>query len=326
MSLWNEDIDAERTPLRVLIKRGEFVDAARDNRAVPYKIYYPDIHHDKNDPTFDTNEKFPVIFWSHGLGGTRDGAAFIARYLAAHGYILVHIQHDGTDDSLWRNEKGHPWDAIRKKTPVPWEVTKNRYLDVGFALEELQSLIVNDDVLASISDLSKLGMSGHSFGAMTTQAIAGQAVGQDESPEDYHHPAFKAGILYSPTPNFRLKLPLNEVYGPIRIPLLHMTGTNDESPVEGFGYEKRTEIYDHATGPYQHLFVIDGADHMVFNGSRGKLEDYADIDTDKNIIKITALAWWDAFLKDDRTAYEWLHNKGPENWLGEKLTQHIYKK
>lgn len=325
MSLWADHIDAEHAPLRVLIKRGEFVDHSRSGRVVPYKIYYPDIHHDSSDQSYAEGKPFPLIIWSHGLGGTRDGAAFVARYLAANGYVLAHIQHDGTDDSLWRNEEGHPWDAIRRKTPVPYEVTRNRYLDVGFAVDELKKLVTSDDDLAAITHFDSLGMSGHSFGALTTQAIAGQAMGKGTEAEYFHDERFKAGILYSPVPNFRSDLPIEDIYGPIRMPLLHMTGTRDESPVEGFGFEKRQDVYTHAKGPYQHLFAIEGADHMVFNGSRGKLDDYEGIDFDKDIIKITALAWWEAFLKDDKAAYEWLHNGGPEKWLGDKLALHLHK-
>jgi len=245
--------------------------------------------------------------------------------VASYGYVLAHIQHDGTDDSLWRNEPGHPWDAIRRKTPVPYEVTRNRYQDVSFALDNIIKLIQNDDILAPITDTKTLGISGHSFGALTTQVIAGQVVGQGTTPEYFKDDRFKAGILYSPVPNFRSDLAVEDIYGPISIPLLHMTGTNDESPVEGFGHEKRQEVYKHAKGPEQHMFVIEGADHMVFNGSRGKLEDYANIDEDKDIIKLISLAWWDTFLKQDEAAHSWLKNSGAETtWSAQKI-EHYYK-
>lgn len=325
MSLWDNQIQADKEPLRVLLKRGEFIDENRSGRKVPYKLYYPDIHHDKNDASYEAQPPFPLIFWSHGLGGTRDGAAFIARFVAAHGYILAHIQHDGSDDSLWRDEEGHPWDVIRSKTPVPYGTTRNRYLDVPFAVDELLKLIESDEELSAITDTENMGMSGHSFGALTTQVMAGQTVGDGDVPEHFKEPRFKAGILYSPTPNFRTQLPLPQIYGPIDMPLLHMTGTNDDSPVEGFGYEKRREVYEHAKGAHQHFFVIDGADHMVFNGSRGKLDHYGDIETDKDIIKLISLAWWDAFLKQDTDAMQWLKNKGPESFWSDGKIEHIHK-
>lgn len=322
MTFWRPDIHSESSPMRVLIKRGAFIDESRGGRAVPYKIYYPDAVQDA--PAGGFAPPYPLIVWSHGLGGTRDGAAFVARYVAAHGYILAHIQHDGTDDSLWRNEKDiHPWDAIRAKMPVAWEVVRDRYLDVSFALDSLIETLRNDPDIGPILDLDTIGMSGHSFGALTTQAMAGQAVGR-AVPEFFTEPRFKAGILYSPVPNFRVELPPQEIYGPISIPLLHMTGTNDVSPVEGFGYDKRVEVWEHANGPDQHLIIIDGADHMVFNGSRGQLPDYPDLEADKNVISMTSLAWWDAFLKDDAAAMAWLKGEGVQNWLGRKA-EYMYK-
>lgn len=325
MSIWNNQIKADSEPLRVLIKRGDFIDKNRGDRTVPYKLYYPDIHHNKNDNTLGIKPPFPLIIWSHGLGGTRDGAAFIARFIASHGYVLAHIQHDGSDDSLWRNEEGHPWDVIRRKTPIPYGVTRNRYLDVSFALDEIIKLIKSDETLHHITNTQNIGMSGHSFGALTTQVMAGQVVGDGDVPERFKEPRFKAGILYSPTPNFRTQLPLPQIYGPIDMPLLHMTGTNDDSPVEKFGYEKRREVFDHAEGKNQHFFAIDGADHMVFNGSRGKLDNYDDIETDKDIIKLISLAWWDAFLKGDKAAYDWLHTGGPETLWRDNKVQHRHK-
>ena len=80
------------------------------HRKIAYKVYAPA---DALD-----GEKFPVIIWSHGLGGSRDGAGFISRFVAAHGFVIIHIQHPGTDSTLWEGKPGHPWDVIRA-TPIP---------------------------------------------------------------------------------------------------------------------------------------------------------------------------------------------------------------
>ena len=70
---WTPRISVRDNSYRVLLKRGEFVDSDRDDRVVPYKIYYP-VEHDL--------KKMPVIVWSHGFGGSRDGASFISRFIA----------------------------------------------------------------------------------------------------------------------------------------------------------------------------------------------------------------------------------------------------
>jgi len=95
---WRENIDINHEPFKVLLKRGEFVDETRakesGGRTIPFKLYYP----------ADRAEKFPVILWSHGYGGNRDGAGFISRYVASHGYIIMHITHPGSDSSLWEGK------------------------------------------------------------------------------------------------------------------------------------------------------------------------------------------------------------------------------
>lgn len=295
---WHPDIDPHNEPRRVLIKRGVWRDALR-NRDVRYKIYYPETA---------GNGPLPVILWSHGLGGTADGAGFLARFLASYGFIHVNIQHDGTDDSLWRGKPGHPWDNIRK-TAISWETVRNRYLDVPFAMDQLRVMNRSDEILENRLDLNRTGMSGHSFGAVTTQIMAGQLTGND-APEDLSDSRFMAAIAYSPVPNTRLELPPEKVYGGIKIPLLHMTGTADDSPIDGDIQPLRDEIYRYAgqNGALQMSVIIGGADHMVFNGSRGQLPDYEGIETHKDNIKILALAWWSHFLNGEKAPMAWLQN------------------
>src|SRR5690606_38334092 len=89
----------------------------------------------------------------------------------------------------------------------------------------------------------------------------------------------------------------------------------DESPVEGFGFEERLRVFDHAGGGAQYLLVLEGGDHMVFTGSRGQLAENPLRQPQEDIIKILSLAFWDAWLKDDERARAWLG--GPASaWLG----------
>src|SRR5882672_6583070 len=75
----------------VEIARYTWHDAKRD-RDVPAKIYFPK----------SGNGPFPVIIFSHGLGGSREGYEYLGQYWASHGYVSVHLQHAGSDDAIWR--------------------------------------------------------------------------------------------------------------------------------------------------------------------------------------------------------------------------------
>lgn len=285
-------------PYKVLIKKGELIDSSREGRRIPIKAYYPADY---------TDGKVPVIVWSHGLGGSVDGASFISRYLAAQGYVLIHIQHPGTDSSLWEGKEGHPWDIIRK-SPIPRSATLNRFYDVPFVLDSLPAWISGHEAIEAIADLDNLGMSGHSFGALTTQVMAGQMFpDEDGKLRIFREERFKAGVLYSPVPIQHLALDEpQDIYGTISLPLLHMSGTDDSSPVEGWDYQKRLVVHEHADHPEQYLHILEGGDHMVYNGSRGKLGDNPLREEHETIIKQTALGFWDAYLKDDDAAKAWL--------------------
>lgn len=308
---WAEGLDPDHEPHKVMIARDELMDTARDNRPVKIKVYYPVNH---------TMTNLPVIVWSHGLGGSADGAAFLSRFMAAHGYVMVHVQHLGTDSSIWEGKPGHPWDVIRA-TPITRDTTLNRYADIPFVLNQLPAWMEANPEVGLHADLSTLGMSGHSFGALTAQVMAGMRF-PDAKGEllDLQDTRFKAGILYSPGSIEHLgDMDPKEVYPSINIPLFHMTGTEDGSPLSDLGYEMRLTVYEN-THTEKHLLVLKDGDHMVFAGSRGKLGHTSNRKTHEAIIKIASLAYWDAHLKDDKAAQEWLTAGGLKAYLGGNAT------
>ncbi|MBI1301973.1 MAG: hypothetical protein GC137_10025 [Alphaproteobacteria bacterium] len=298
MSDWTPEHNIRENPYRVVLKRGELIDENRDGRSVPYKIYYP-TDHDLTD--------MPVILWSHGFGGNRDGAGFISRFIAEQGYILIHLTHIGTDSSLWEGKPGHPWDILRQ-TKVSRETTLNRMHDVPYVLNHLEHWYKNDEEFGKYMDLSRIGMSGHSFGAMTTQAMAGMLLpDKEQNLLSLRDKRISSGILYSPTPISHLtEEDPNKLYGDIDIPLFHMTGTDDASPTEGYDYSHRLIIHDHAGHPEQYLQVLEDGDHMVYNGTRGKLAANPKREQHEVEIQHASLAFWDAYLKDHAQAKNWL--------------------
>lgn len=171
-------------------------------------------------------------------------------------------------------------------------------------------------------DMDKIGMSGHSFGALTTQIMAGQLTGRgQEEVISLKNDAFMAGLAYSPVPNQRLRpedVPVDQVYGDITLPLLHLSGSEDHSPIDGPIHHLREEIIEHSDpdAGMQYQVILDRADHMVFNGSRGQLPDYEGMDNNKRQIKILALAWWDYFLKDEAESGQWL-SKSAQDYVGQ---------
>src|SRR5438128_334928 len=67
----------DRKPLNSDFVRLEWKDPSRD-RTVPVKIYFPT----------EGDGPFPVIVFSHGLGGNREAYEYLGRQWAANGYIV----------------------------------------------------------------------------------------------------------------------------------------------------------------------------------------------------------------------------------------------
>lgn len=315
---WGQGIDPDKDLHQVMIARDTLIDTARDNRPVKIKVYYPVFKETSGGQARYGLKNLPVILWSHGLGGSVDGAAFLSRFLSSYGYIVVHIQHVGTDSSLWEGKPGHPWDIIRQMK-IPRSATLDRFKDVPFVVDNLPKWMEAHPQILEQADLNIIGMSGHSFGSLTAQ-VAGGMMFPDESGKlrRARDKRLTAGILYSPGPIDHLGLdnPV-DIYGSIDMPMLHMTGTDDSSPVENWDYTKRLDVYKNITAAPQHLLILKDGDHMVFNGSRGKLGQNPNREKHETIIKIGALAYWDMVLKNNPRAQIWLENGGFAKWLGE---------
>lgn len=292
------------SPYSIKIKKLDFIDSERNDRQVPIKVYLPQ--------TETADQKLPCVIWSHGLGGSRDGAAFLARFIAEQGFIVINVTHRGTDTTLWEGKPGHPWDAIRA-AHISRRTTLHRFRDIPFVLNEIERQ--KDDELFRQIDFDRLGMSGHSFGAITTQIMAGQMLGRGRRRYSLKEERFKAGICYSMSQTYNGEESPEEIYSTINIPMLYMTGTDDSSPISGKDYTYRLAIYEAATGPDQHVVILEDGDHMVFAGSRGGLTENPKRAEHEAIIKDLSLAFWHGYLNDNQEALNWLHSDQVRDYL-----------
>ncbi len=285
----------------------ETVDQAwRDNsraRTVPVRIVLPvTVAADNNGPT-----RFPVIIFSHGLGGNKAGGKYWGEHWASHGYIVVHLQHPGSDESIWQGKA--PADIV---TGMKGAMTMNnlglRVGDVHFALDEIVRRARAGEGLFKFADPDKIGMSGHSFGAQTTLSVAGQSSPAVRGQSGFDK-RITAAIAFSP--NARNKTNLTKQFGDIRLPFFSITGTKD-----GAVLDDGTEVA-HRILPFQnmptgdkYLTVYDDGDHMVFGGHKlaGRRPQTARDSEIQNDVKASTLAFWNAYLKNDADAKKWLRN------------------
>jgi predicted dienelactone hydrolase len=111
------------------------------------------------------NEKFPLIVFSHGKGGIRMQSTFYTVALASHGYVVISPDHEG--DTL-----------VNLLLDGDVEITSTvdsfilRPQDASFLIRELDNLDESDP-LKPILDMDRVGITGHSFGALTSFRTAG---------------------------------------------------------------------------------------------------------------------------------------------------------
>jgi predicted dienelactone hydrolase len=280
---------AHASPADTLL--GEWTDTARSNRVVPYKIYLP-----------NTQTPSPIVIFSHGLGGSRDGAQYLLSHLAEHGYVAVAVQHAGSDTPAVFSSGALNQAGVRSATSA--SVAADRFRDVPFAIGELTKMNASDARLKGRLDLGRIGMSGHSYGAITTMALSGQSFGPLGA-FSFGDARIKAAIVYSPSKP-RQGDPARVLSG-IRIPMFHMTGTNDQNPLDPSDPASDRQIpYRNLQNADKYLLVFQDGDHMIFSGRDFRGSPRPNDPRFHAWIQKASLAFWDAYLRGNGDAKTYL--------------------
>jgi hypothetical protein len=158
-------------------------------------------------------------------------------------------------------------------------------------------------------------MSGHSFGAVTTQAVSGQSA--RFGGQRFAEKRIRAAIALSPsTPRGG---DAAKAFGSVNIPWMLMTGTKDTAPIGGQTVESRLAVYPHLPATIdKYELVLQNAEHSAFTdralpGDREKRNP-----NHHRAILGLSTAFWDAHLRKDTAARAWLHGPGAKSVLEPK--------
>lgn len=227
----------------------DWQDSARQ-RAVPVRLYRP-----AAEPT----GPLPLLLFSHGIGGSRRGYSYIGRHLASQGFASLHVQHVGSDRTLWG---GNLFSLVNRlqSAAQPSEALA-RVLDMRFALDRL--LAEQPDLV----DPHRIAVAGHSYGANTSLLLSGAAVPADQALAD---PRIRAAVFISAPPLHGVAEP-EKALAAIRIPTLHITATEDVIRVPGYGSTaaERIALFEATGSPLKRLAVFEGGSHSVFTDRSG---------------------------------------------------------
>ncbi len=287
--------------VRVEEKDVEFVDGKR-GREIPLRVY-----HDAKATT-----ALPVVLFSHGLGGSRENNGYLGRHWAARGYVVVVMQHAGSDEAVWKEAKGAER-FTKLKAAANLENALARFADVTAVLDQLEKWQgEKGHWLSGKMDLTRVGMSGHSFGAVTTQAVSGQ--GGFQGGAKYTDARIDAALAMSPS------LPAwgtpEAAFGKVKVPWMLMTGTEDSSSIGRTKPEDRQKVYPALPPGGKYELVLKDAEHMAFSDRTILGREHRNPNHHRAIIALST-AFWDVYLKNDSAAKGWLDGGGAKGVLEE---------
>jgi serine/threonine protein kinase/dienelactone hydrolase len=242
------------------------------NREIPLKIYYPG----------HISGSLPLIVFSHGYGGTRDGYEYLARGWADAGYIVILPTHIGSDSEALAQAGLHA-----AGDPVAaFEMQRQRTADVRFILSSLKLIDRQVREIHGKINNKQIGVSGHSMGAGTALLIGGAtAAAPNGSAQSFRDKHARAVIAMSPQgageEGFN-----DHSWDKLAVPALTMSGTKDRG-IGGQPAEWRTQPFQHMPKGNKYQVIVNGAEHLSF-AMGGRF---------RGCILQETTAFWDAYLK-----------------------------
>lgn len=236
-------------------------------RSFPVDIYLP-----------TTTKPRPVIVISHGLGSDRTSFAYLAEFLASHGFVVAVPEHPGSNAQQLDALLG----GIANEVTEPREFV-DRPLDVKYILDHLEFLSASDSEYRGRFNMEQIGVIGQSFGGYTALALAGAQINfpqlQKDCPVDQNtlnvslllqcqalglpafdyklsDPRIKAAVAINPVDS--------SVYGQeglskINIPVMIVAGTADTvAPA----YPEQIIPFTWLTNENKYLVLMNGGTHF----------------------------------------------------------------
>jgi len=251
--------------------------------------------------------KAPVIVFSHGYLGSKDGYEPMASYWAKHGYVVLRMTHA---DSIQYKKTPEARESLLNKSVTEFANALDRPKEVSFVIDSFSKLEEKVPALKGRLDASRIGIGGHSFGAHTAMICAGTMTTLGQSMPEKRGKAF---LLMSPQGvGGRLD---EKSWSRIDSPMMVVSGTKDGSSVgRAVTPEHRRDPYTYSPSGDKYLLWMDGADHGLGGVARSAQSRLPLLRRAQNpdqlkTVQAVSLAFFDAYVKGDKAALEWLKAK-----------------
>lgn len=209
-------------------------------------------------------EKNPTAFilYSPGLGsGISNGQAWCDAWQKA-GWLVVTLSHPVSNESIWdisrQNFRANLNDAL---AAVQYGL---RVKDCSFVL----SHCLDHPDLRQYIDPARIGIAGHSYGALTVQSAVGQSLGA----KDVRDVRIRAAIAFSPG---AVSVERARAMSSVTVPFFSVTGDHDQfvtfkksgiSMKLGMALNNRLLIQEYLPAGQKQVVILNQTDHMTFAG------------------------------------------------------------
>ena len=230
--------------------------------------------------------KYPTVVISHGVGSSRLSYAYLAQFLAQHGFAVISLEHPGSDEAQISNFI----DGLTGSA-IPTEEFVDRPQLVSQVLRDLEGRSRFNQNLSDI-DFNNVGVIGQSFGGYTALAVGGapinlaslrsacppefsvdislllqcQAVtlgGPNQTSLEFKDPRIKAVFAINPVADAIFG---SDSLSQIDVPTFIMASSADTvAPA----LPEQIIPFTWLTTPERYLLLIDGATHFSTIGATG---------------------------------------------------------
>lgn len=234
-----------------LVVRDTAVVDPRSGRRIRLRIRLP-----------EGNARAPLLLYSPGLGsGISNGAAWVEAWARA-GFVVVTMAHPVTDDSIWDTSRGSLSETLNRALAGGQYTARvaDTHLVIGRCLDEAGLGI------AARIDPDRIGVAGHSYGAITVQALAVEAAKAKGAGRIRAAIALSPGVISAANAG---------AMGAVRLPFLCVTGEQDNTVTFSKGgharrlgvpLANRLAVYNALPRGQRELLLLARADHMTFAG------------------------------------------------------------
>lgn len=255
------------------------------------------------------------VVFCHGLSASGRDYADLSRCWARQGYLVVHPTFPDSIEAVAVAEPSlglaglddlRHWitdERVRARmheilhTPDYWLA---RIRIVGQVMDALAEIF--DKTSGRPTSPIPGAIAGHSFGAYTSQLLAGAEIDlPNEGPRNFRDERFAVAILLSGQGRDQQGLREGS-WDAISCPMLNITGTRDGG-AKGQDWHWKVEPYEFAPPGGKYLAVLADADHYLGGIAR---PDQSLVPAQKKVVEQLTVAFLDAHLIGDERAKTWL--------------------